>query len=390
MKKLLFFVIIVSLAVPAMAWRPYEGQSLVFANTGARLAQYGGDETPKNYSSVSREGGFYALMRFDEINNLDANEIGTATLWLRSSGIETMPPGGDWGPNPDSNAYCKLMTVDTPWSPNANANIMYSDRGTQTTWANGNFDARLDGSSQDISFHSDFTIDSPLAAIDGPLPEQSAPGEVDDPNTINNRYHAAIDVTDAIKAWADGTLENNGFGVLISSWWDNGSPNIRHGSIQSNWFIGTSRLGGDPPDANGWINFCEDPGYWFWWGTPVNSIFEPGWSPNGLDGPAPHAGDVDRDGDVDIFDFMDLQGGYGAASGAAWTNGDIDPYDGNSLAACGDGDVDIFDFMDIQANWGWKTGGGVPEPATISLLSLGGLAFLRRKVDFARYRGFKI
>ncbi len=94
---------------------------------------------------------------------------------------------------------------------------------------------------------------------------------------------------------------------------------------------------------------------------------------------APHRGDVDKDGDVDIFDFMDLQGNFGTTTGMAWTDGDVDPYDGNSLAASGDGDVDIFDFMDIQANWGWTDGGGVPEPATISLLSLGGLALIRRR-----------
>ena len=100
--------------------------------------------------------------------------------------------------------------------------------------------------------------------------------------------------------------------------------------------------------------------------------------------PPPRVGDVDDDGDVDIFDFMDIQAHYGMTEGATWFMGDIDPYDGNSLAACGDGDVDIFDFMDFQSAFfpgHWEAGGsamgnGVPEPASIVLMSLVGAALL--------------
>ncbi len=99
--------------------------------------------------------------------------------------------------------------------------------------------------------------------------------------------------------------------------------------------------------------------------------------------PPPHAGDVDDDGDVDIFDFMDLQAHYGMTEGATWYMGDIDPYDGNGLEYSGDGDVDIFDFMDIQAAMGdpwWDgssaMGNGVPEPASIVLMGLAGAALL--------------
>ena len=84
-----------------------------------------------------------------------------------------------------------------------------------------------------------------------------------------------------------------------------------------------------------------------------------------------HLGDADDDGDVDIFDFMDLQASYGQ-TGKQWPDGDFD----------GDGDVDIFDFMDLQAEYNWTSGGGgggVPEPMTIVLLAVGGLIGLSRR-----------
>ena len=101
--------------------------------------------------------------------------------------------------------------------------------------------------------------------------------------------------------------------------------------------------------------------------------------------PPPRVGDIDDDGDVDIFDFMDLQAHYGMTEGATWYMGDIDPYDANSLAASGDGDVDIFDFMEFQDGYtdpgGWSDessamGNGIPEPASIVLMSLVGAALL--------------
>ncbi|MDP6544895.1 MAG: PEP-CTERM sorting domain-containing protein, partial [Phycisphaerae bacterium] len=54
----------------------------------------------------------------------------------------------------------------------------------------------------------------------------------------------------------------------------------------------------------------------------------------------------------------------------------------------GDGDVDIDDFNILKGNMGWDgTGGGAPqatasktpEPATMSLLAIGGLLILRRR-----------
>ncbi len=393
MKKFLCLTIVLAFAVQAMGyWEPYEGQSLVFGNTGAGIRAGGGDHEPKGHHTLtySREWYEYTLLRFDNlvgniggapnstpITYTDANTITSAKLWLQSGYIETMSPGGQWGATPDSNAYVKLLTDETPWSPN-NVNEMYSNRINQTGWGDGTqlFNAHP-VTSPDVTSYADFVIDNPRVPIGGPLPTQTSPDNVNNPVTINDRYHASIDITDLFKDWLTGARDNNGVALTISSWYENNDPNnVRRGTLQNNWFVGTSQYGGNPPDPNGWINYYEDPGYWYWWGPPVISVFQG--EPNAPE-PAPHAGDVDKDGDVDIFDFMDLQGNYGSTSGKVWTDGDIDPYDGNSLAASGDGDVDIFDFMEIQANWQWGVGGGVPEPATISLLALGGLAFLRRR-----------
>ena len=89
--------------------------------------------------------------------------------------------------------------------------------------------------------------------------------------------------------------------------------------------------------------------------------------------PAPHVGDTDNDGDVDIFDYLNLTGAYGTTSGATWAMGDSDA----------DGDVDIFDYLNLTGEYGWSNSGGanVPEPATMSLLALGGLVLLRPQAN---------
>ncbi len=82
-------------------------------------------------------------------------------------------------------------------------------------------------------------------------------------------------------------------------------------------------------------------------------------------------GDFDGDNDVDGTDFGLWQGGYPTASGASLGDGDAD----------GDGDVDGVDFGIWQANYPTNLGGAtaIPEPATLGLLLLGGLALLRRR-----------
>ncbi len=82
-------------------------------------------------------------------------------------------------------------------------------------------------------------------------------------------------------------------------------------------------------------------------------------------------GDFDGDGDVDGVDFSHWQTGYPTASGASLADGDAD----------GDGDVDGADFGLWQENYPTNLGGTtmIPEPATLGLLLMGGLALLKRR-----------
>jgi hypothetical protein len=89
------------------------------------------------------------------------------------------------------------------------------------------------------------------------------------------------------------------------------------------------------------------------------------------------AGDATGDNKVDSSDFGAIARNW-MQSGKTWTDGDFS----------GDGTVDSTDFGALARNWG-KTGlapsaappedAPLPEPATLALLSLGGLAILRRK-----------
>ncbi|MCY2927656.1 MAG: dockerin type I domain-containing protein, partial [Planctomycetota bacterium] len=89
-----------------------------------------------------------------------------------------------------------------------------------------------------------------------------------------------------------------------------------------------------------------------------------------------HAGDVNGDGQVSLLDYNVIKANFGAAyeSGTHWAEGDVN----------GDLQVGLLDFNIVKAHFGHTTGDGaavtaVPEPATMSLLALAGLAALRRK-----------
>ena len=86
---------------------------------------------------------------------------------------------------------------------------------------------------------------------------------------------------------------------------------------------------------------------------------------------ASHPGDATRDGRVNVDDLGILATNYDTPSGATWEMGDF----------TGDGAVNVDDLGVLASNYDWVGPGGVsvPEPASLALLTLGGLALLKRR-----------
>ena len=88
-----------------------------------------------------------------------------------------------------------------------------------------------------------------------------------------------------------------------------------------------------------------------------------------------HPGDVTADGFVGTDDLVQVLSKWGTAGPqATWDMGDCAPY--NQGVNPGDDFVGSDDYVEVLTYWGTSA---LPEPATLALLLIGGLAGLRRR-----------
>ncbi len=115
-------------------------------------------------------------------------------------------------------------------------------------------------------------------------------------------------------------------------------------SGSSSWEGDKSGSAYDPSDAT----------YMVWTYVPVETVM----------------GDANEDGAVNFSDYLALSQNFGASGRTTdWSMGEFNA----------DMVVNFSDYLILSQNFGSAFGASVPEPATMSLILLGGLALLRRK-----------
>jgi len=150
---------------------------------------------------------------------------------------------------------------------------------------------------------------------------------------------------------------------------NDGGPNIADG-IVADFATAVDTIeyirflaGGDDPDYNSELNIGGTGG-----AAAYSGITFTGTATSSPKAP----GDANGDGKVTIADFLALQNHFNQAG--AWEDGDFND----------DGQVTIADFLILQNNWGYGTANAgavptIPEPITLALFGLGGLALIRRR-----------
>lgn len=154
-------------------------------------------------------------------------------------------------------------------------------------------------------------------------------------------------------------------------------PNaIRYVQLVDVWGDGgESDSNGDPIyDATGYGMFYHPDAPWELRQLPVSADIDSLAVINGLAESGDLPGDTDEDGDVDWHDYLAVKTHFGFGPGASRLEGDL----------TGDGYVDFHDYVLVRENFGATggpggAGGAVPEPAALTILTLGALVCLRRR-----------